>query len=131
MIDRRRFVQVGLWAAAAGCAPPRARAPGRCAEPTPEDLVGPFLPRRYQGDADLTRMPGQTARAQGQVILVRGQVTDDRCRPLPGARLEVWQASAYGRYVDDRDRSDRPLDPAFQGSALIAASDSGRYSIVT
>lgn len=130
MIDRRRFVHLGLWAAA-GCARPRARAPERCADPTPEDLVGPFLPLRYQGDADLTRVPGQPARAQGQPIRIRGRVTDDRCRPLAGARLEVWQANTFGRYADDRDHSARPLDPGFQGNALIAAGADGRYSILT
>ena len=133
MIDRRRFVQFGLWAAAAsGCSRrPAVRAPGRCAEPTPEDLVGPFLPRHYQGDADLTRVPGQAARAQGQPIQIRGRVTDDRCRPLAGARLEVWQANTFGRYADDRDHSGRPLDSGFQGSALVTADDDGRFAILT
>lgn len=131
MIDRRRFLEMGLLAAASGCARPRARSPERCAEPTPEDLVGPFLPRHYQGDADMTRVPGQPAPAQGQRILIRGRVTDDRCRPIAGARLEVWQANTFGRYADDRDHSGRPLDPGFQGSALLAAGGDGRYSILT
>lgn len=60
-----------------------------------------------------------------------GRVTDDQCRPLPAARIEVWQANASGRYADDRDRSGRPLDPAFQGSALLAADAGGRYAIRT
>jgi protocatechuate 3,4-dioxygenase beta subunit len=134
VIDRRRFLEIGLVAAASGCARRTAvRAPDRtrCAEPTPEDLAGPFLPRRYQGDADLTRVPGQAARAQGETILIRGRVTDDGCRPLAGARLEVWQANTFGRYADDRDHSGRPLDAGFQGSALIDASGDGEYSILT
>ncbi len=130
MVDRRGFLQLGLWAAA-GCARPRARAPERCAEPTPEDQAGPFLPRSYHGDADLTRVPGQPARAQGRPILIRGRVTDERCRPLAGARLEVWQANTFGRYADDRDQSRRPLDPGFQGSALVTAGADARFSIRT
>lgn len=118
-------------AAAGGCVRPRVRSAGRCSEPTPEDQVGPFLPYRYRGDADLTRVPGQQARAQGQPILIRGRVTDDRCRPLPAARLEVWQANTFGRYDDERDHSGRPLDPGFQGSALIAAGGDGRFSVLT
>jgi protocatechuate 3,4-dioxygenase, beta subunit len=131
MVDRRRFVGFGLLAAA-GCAGGgrrRMRPAARCAEPTPEDLVGPFLPRRYRGDADLTRVDGVAARAQGERILVRGRVTDDGCSPVAGARLEVWQANAFGRYDDERDRSGRPLDPGFQGSALIAADADGRYEL--
>lgn len=133
MLTRRQFAALGLWAAA-GCARQgrgRSAAPARCAEPTPEDLVGPFLPLRYQGDADLTRVDGRRERARGERILVRGRVTDDRCRPLAGARLEVWQANAFGRYADDRDRSGRPIDPGFQGSALLAAGGDGRYSLLT
>jgi protocatechuate 3,4-dioxygenase beta subunit len=131
MIDRRRFLELGLVAAAGGCARPRVRAAGRCSDPTPEDQVGPFLPYRYRGDADLTRVPGQRTRAQGQPILIRGRVTDDRCRPLPAARLEVWQANSFGRYDDERDHSGRPLDPGFQGSALISAGADASYSILT
>jgi len=132
MIDRRRFVQLGMWAAAAaGCARPRARAPERCAEPTPEDLAGPFLPLRYSGDADLTRVAGRSERAQGEYIRVRGRVVDDRCRPVPGAHLELWQANTFGRYADERDKSGRRLDPGFQGSALLVADAGARYSLLT
>lgn len=130
MIDRRRFVGLGLWALA-GCAGGRPRARARCAEPTPEDLAGPFLPRRYRGDADLTRVPGRRERARGEPIRVRGRITDQACRALPGARIEVWQANAAGRYDDERDRSGRPLDPGFQGSALLVAGAGGRYAITT
>jgi protocatechuate 3,4-dioxygenase, beta subunit len=132
VIDRRRFLSMGLLAAAGGCTRrPAARAPSRCTLPTPEDVAGPFLPRRYQGDADLTRVDGQGGRAQGQAILIRGRITDERCRPVPAARLEVWQANTFGRYADDRDHSGRPLDPAFQGSALLTAGADGRYSLRT
>jgi protocatechuate 3,4-dioxygenase, beta subunit len=129
VLDRRTFVMLGAWAAG-GCASRRIAAPSaRCAEPTPEDLVGPFLPLRYRGDADLTRVEGRRERAQGEQIIIRGRVTDDRCQPLAAARLEVWQANTFGRYADDRDRSTRPLDPGFQGSALLVADGGGRFAL--
>lgn len=133
-MDRRRFVKLGLCAAAAGCARPvtrPARSAAPCREPTPEDIAGPFLPLHYQGDADLTRVAGRRERAQGEPILIRGRVTDDRCRPLPAARLEIWQANTFGRYADERDHSGRPLDPGFQGSALLRAGGDARYSILS
>ena len=132
MLDRRRFVIFGLCAAS-GCAGRRriAAPPARCPEPTPEDLAGPFLPPRYQGDADLTRVDGRRERAQGQYIRVRGRVVDDLCRPVPGAQVEVWQANTFGRYADQRDKSGRPLDPGFQGSALLVADAGARYSLLT
>lgn len=121
----------GLFAAG-GCTTRRIAAPrARCPEPTPEDLVGPFLPLRYRGDADLTRVDGRPDRAKGKRIVVRGRVTDDGCRPLPAARIELWQANTFGRYDDPRDRSGRPLDPGFQGSALLVADGGGRYALRT
>ncbi len=136
MLDRRRFIQLGLCAAT-GCARQvrggrrSGAAPARCPEPTPEDLAGPFLPLRYHGDADLTRVEGRSDRAQGERILIRGRVMDERCRPLASAHLEVWQANTFGRYADERDRSGRRVDPAFQGSALVVADRGGAYSILT
>lgn len=136
MLDRRRFIQLGLCAAS-GCARQiaggrrSAAARARCPEPTPEDLAGPFLPLSYHGDADLTRVDGRSDRAQGERILIRGRVLDERCRPLAAARLEVWQANTFGRYLDERDRSGRRVDPAFQGSALVVADRGGAYSILT
>lgn len=131
MLDRRLFVKLGLCAAGSGCARRLPTSRQRCAEPTPEDLAGPFLPMRYQGDADLTRVAGRSERAQGERIVIRGRVVDDRCVAVGGARLELWQANTFGRYDDPRDRSGRRLDPGFQGSALLAADRAGRFSIVT
>jgi protocatechuate 3,4-dioxygenase beta subunit len=52
-------------------------------------------------------------------------------RPVPGARLEIWQANAAGRYSHPSDTNSAPLDPNFQGYALLATDAGGGYRFVT
>ena len=87
--------------------------------PTAESPMGPFYPlnRLAENDADLTRLAGRPARAQGEVIELTGRVLDLRGNPIAGARLELWQANAAGRYMHEADPATAPLDPDFQGFA--------------
>lgn len=102
--------------------------------PTPRNALGPFYPpdKPDDSDADLTKVTGQTARAQGTLLYVSGRVLDARGKPLPDAVIEVWQANAFGRYLHpaDGDRSG-PLDPGFQGYGRLVTSGDGRYRIKT
>jgi protocatechuate 3,4-dioxygenase, beta subunit len=95
--------------------------------------LGPFFPASYRGetDADLTRVGGSAGRAQGQVIEVMGRVLNRHGKPIPGAKLDVWQANAAGRYAHPQDPAIMPLDPNFQGFASIRTSDDGRWKMLT
>jgi protocatechuate 3,4-dioxygenase beta subunit len=96
------------------------------------ELTGPLLGagRVTAADADLTR--GTTdGEAQGQRIIVHGQVRDEDGRPIPDTLLEVWQANAAGRYLHKVDRHDAPLDPNFTGAGRVLTDAEGRYRIVT
>lgn len=76
--------------------------------PTEPDEIGPF----YQ--------PGSPVRSRlGTGYLLRGTVRSAAdCRPVPRARIEVWQAGPSGRY-DDAHR------------ATIIADGSGSYRLET
>jgi protocatechuate 3,4-dioxygenase beta subunit len=96
--------------------------------------LGPFYPDRLpaEQDADLTAIAGRPGRAAGQILYLAGRVMDTRGRPLPGARLELWQANAHGRYIHSGDGdASGPLDPNFQGYASLHADAEGRYRIKT
>ena len=69
--------------------------------PTPRMTLGPFYPDVLPADrdADLTAIDGQPGRAAGTLLYVTGRVTDMRGKPLPKARLELWQANDKGRYL--------------------------------
>lgn len=101
--------------------------------PTSAQELGPFYPviRPLDQDADLTRVKGSNGVAKGEVIDVFGRVVDPAGRPVPRARLDIWQANAAGRYMHPGDTHDAPLDPNFQGSAVIVADDQGHYRFRT
>jgi len=96
---------------------------------TPAQTSGPFYPRARPADqdADLTRVKGMRGIARGQVIRVSGQVLDRQGRAVQGARVDLWQANAAGRYDHPDDGSDAPLDPNFQGSTVLVADADGRF----
>jgi protocatechuate 3,4-dioxygenase beta subunit len=100
---------------------------------TPEQTEGPFYPDDppTERDADLTRLAGKSQRAAGQIIEVRIRVLDRQGRPLRGARIEMWQANAAGRYDHPGDSNAAPLDPNFQGYARLASGPDGLAKITT
>src|SRR5438552_11289827 len=80
--------------------------------PTPQQTAGPFYPLTLPSDSDndLVHVAGRDGAARGTVTLVTGRVLDRDGRPVSGARVEIWQCDANGRYhyVHD-DRAGTPL----------------------
>lgn len=100
---------------------------------TPRQALGPFYPdlKPLDQDADLTRISGQSARAQGQRLHLMGRVLNLRGEPVAGARVEIWQANTHGRYAHPSDTNPAPLDPNFQGFAEQRTDAQGRYRFMT
>lgn len=101
---------------------------------TPRMTLGPFYPDALpaERDADLTAVAGQPGRAAGTLLYVQGRVTDNRGKPLPKVRLELWQANDKGRYIHSADTdASGPLDPNFQGYGALVTDALGRYRIKT
>lgn len=88
-----------------------------------------FTPLHYPEHADLSRANG--GEAQGERILVAGQVTDEDGRALPHVMIEIWQANAGGRYDHPGDQHPAPLDPFFHGSGRVFTDAEGRYSFTS
>jgi protocatechuate 3,4-dioxygenase, beta subunit len=99
---------------------------------TPGQILGPFYPlKELPQTADLTRVPGRTGRAAGQVLNVMGRILNVAGEPVRDAAVEVWQANAYGRYTHPSDTNPAPLDPNFDGSAHLTTDSEGRYRFKT
>ena len=100
---------------------------------TPANPEGPFYPKHEQADtdADLTLIAGHEGRAQGDVIRVTGRVLDEDGEPIEGAVVDVWQANSFGRYHHEDDPATAPLDPDFQGWAVMKTDAEGRYAFRT
>ena len=132
-ISRRRVlgmaVAVGGLAMSGGVSTVLAQASRR----TPDQILGPFYPvvkPLHQG-ADLTTIPGKPGRAAGQVIHVMGRVVNSHGQPVQGARVEIWQANTHGRYTHPSDTNPAPLDPNFEGFAVLTTDAEGRYRMKT
>jgi protocatechuate 3,4-dioxygenase beta subunit len=100
---------------------------------TPRQTTGPFYPLELplDRDNDLVSVGGAAAPAQGQITHVFGRVLDESGRPVAGARIEIWQCNAFGRYHHPRDTRDAPLDPGFQGYGEMASAADGGYRFRT
>src|ERR1700686_2641561 len=99
---------------------------------TPDQILGPFYPlSELPQTADLTRVTGRSGRAEGQVLNVMGRVLNLAGEPVRDAKVEVWQANAHGRYTHPSDPNPAPLDPNFEGSAVLTTDAEGRYRFKT
>src|SRR5881628_1788419 len=134
-ISRRDVLRAVLVSGAALAVPSLALAE-QCRE-TPRQDEGPFYlngfdrTRPVVHNNDLTVVPGATGKPDGEIIDVTGRVTDEECRPVKGAMVEVWQANARGRYRHVADPNPAPLDPNFLGFGETITDENGMYSFKT
>src|SRR4029077_3646648 len=103
MIPRRRVLE-GFVASAAGLSLSRLSV-AAVLPPTPAQTAGPFYPLALPPDSDndLIHIAGRDGPARGTVTYVSGRVLDADERPVAGARVEIWQCDANGRYHYVRD----------------------------
>jgi protocatechuate 3,4-dioxygenase beta subunit len=131
LVSRRAFAAAGL--ASAGLVIATGARAFQARPLTAESPMGPFFPLSVpaDSDADLTMIKGHSKRALGQVIEIRGRVLDMKGNPISGARLDLWQANAAGRYAHPADPATAPLDPDFQGFGSIVSDSNGDWRIIT
>ncbi len=129
-LRNRRFVLGSLGAAAAVGGLLR---PAAALVPTPRQTKGPFYPLTLplDKDNDLVHVGGASQQALGTVTHVAGRVLDLSGRPVPGARVEIWQCDANGRYHHPGDRGSAPEDDAFQGYGETLSDADGAYRFRT
>jgi len=99
--------------------------------PNPGDY-GPFYPTTaIPLSADLTQVPGKSAKAAGQVLYLMGRVQDANCRPLSGVTVEVWQTDDHGHYRHPQAEHQDSLDPNFRYFAQVTTDADGSYRFKT
>lgn len=87
-------------------------------EATEATVFGPFF---VDGSPEIP-LGGDIAQgASGQPCWVEGQVTDTFGQPIPGARIEVWEADEHGFYDVQYD------DTHTSGRAHLFTDEHGRY----
>ena len=85
---------------------------------TEATVFGPF----FLNDAPEIPLGGDIAgAASGEPAWIEGRVTDTEGRPVPGARIEVWEADDDGLYDVQHD------DYEVYGRAHLFSDEDGRY----
>ena len=131
-LSRREILKMSAILGVASVASTRFAIAQAARQRTPEQILGPFYPLKSLGqNADLTRVPGRPGRAEGLVLDVMGRVLNLKGEPVRNATVEIWQANAHGRYSHPSDHNPAPLDPNFEGSAILTTDDDGRYRFKT
>jgi len=125
MKSRRKFI-VGCI----GAMPISAMAGNLVSRVTPAEIEGPFYPVFPQKDKDfdLTQIEGSTDHAIGKPIYIKGTIRDSNGDPIEDATVDIWQANAAGRYRHPHDRNPAPLDPNFQGWAIVQSGRQGQFN---
>src|SRR5260221_3871732 len=128
-LGRRELLTMSAALAASGVVvPSRLAAAEGALQRTPDQILGPFYPlSELPPIADLTRVPGRPGRAAGQVLNVIGRVLNVAGAPVRNAKVEVWQANSHARYTHPIDPDPAPLDPSFDGAAVLTTDPEGRY----
>jgi len=133
-VDRRSLLVKSIMGAGALAAAPGAvKAALKSCGLTPAQTEGPFYPIADQADKDndLTLVRGRTKQALGEVVIMKGIVQDDECRPVKNALVEIWQACASGKYNHPGDPNPATLDPDFQYWGRATTNERGEYEFKT
>ena len=134
MYTRRKVLHGSLAYAAASSLLGVAESIANTLPPTPAQTAGPFYPLTYPQDSDndLLHVAGHPGAAHGVPAKITGRILDLNGRPVSGARVEIWQCDANGRYHYVRDdRADQPRDEDFQGYGTTTTDTEGSYQFVT
>lgn len=105
----------------------------RASQLTPSETEGPFYPVYAQKDKDfdLTKVEGRKGVAKGAAIFIQGKVMAEDGSPIEDAIVDLWQANSAGRYRHHRDKNKAPLDPNFQGWAIVKSGRDGGFRFRT
>lgn len=83
------------------------------------------------GSANLVRPVGKAENAPGIILQLSGRVTDERCTPLTGAVVEIWQADTEGKYMYPHTGQLASSRSVFAGSGRTTTDNLGRFRFTT
>ena len=102
---------------------------------TPTSTEGPYYPkpsiRVADTDNDLVKVAGVVTEAGGEIITLKGVVSDKSGQSLSGVRVEIWQCDVNGKYLHPGDSRNIKHDNAFQGFGHDITNEKGEYSFRT
>ncbi len=88
-------------------------------------------PARIVPGNNLIKPAGKAVEANGQKIIIEGQVLDSRCAPVPEAVVELWQNSPTGRWLLAGGEDLANANPVFTGAGRTYTDHDGRFRFIT
>lgn len=100
---------------------------------TPNRLFSANLskPVEFVSSNNLIKKPGSFYQAKGDLIYIRGKVTDSFGVPISGALIEMWQTNAAGKYQSLLDPNSEFIDVNFNMSGRAISDNLGNYHFLT
>lgn len=101
--------------------------------PTPNRLFSADLSRpvSFTNSNNLIRKPGSFYQAIGEVIQIKGKVTDSFGVPIAGAVIDVWQTNSAGKYQTLIEEDSEFMDVNFNMSGKAITDNLGNYNFIT
>jgi protocatechuate 3,4-dioxygenase beta subunit len=129
MDSKRRHLLLAL----AGALVAANSASARALLATPRQSAGPFYPVELplDDDNDLTRVADRASSAKGRISDLSGSIVDINGNPVQGARIEIWQCDANGRYRHPLETGRQARDENFQGHGHTLTDARGQYRFRT
>lgn len=102
-------------------------------EITPSRLFSAELsaPEKFATSNNLVRKPGSFYVAAGEIIYLKGTVTDSFGLPIDGAIIEIWQTNSAGKYQSLLEEGSDFIDKNFTMSGRAITDNMGNYYFVT
>lgn len=100
---------------------------------TPDGMIINTLskPEKFNTNNDLTRNVGSFHVAVGELLYLKGVVTDAFGVPIEGANIRIWQTNSSGRYQSLLKPGNEYIDENFIMSGTARTDNLGRYGFKT
>ncbi len=100
--------------------------------------INNYEPKVFEPTNNLLKKAGQSAFYIGQKIIIKGLVLDEKCVPVPDAKIYLWQVGSDGKYPYQllRTRVNKHLENlsnkySFTGSGTATTNNKGEFSFIT
>ncbi|MDD2840536.1 MAG: hypothetical protein PHY80_05480 [Rickettsiales bacterium] len=100
---------------------------------TPTGLIINTLskPSKFNTNNDLTRYVGSFNVATGELLYLKGIITDAFGIPIEGATIKIWQTNSAGKYQTLLKKENAYVDKNFVMSGTARSDNLGRYGFKT
>ena len=90
-----------------------------------------LIPQKFHTTNNLVRKTGSFYNAKGEIIFIKGKITDSFGVPISGAVVEIWQTNAIGKYQYILPEDSDFIDENFTGSGRSVTDNLGNYNFIT